>query len=116
MAIESDHEEINLNDEQKFVVEDEDIKFLSVQAGPGSGKTRVLVEKVKHMVNTLKVEAETFLIITFAEKAAEEFVEKLFGGEYEDEECDCDCDDCCSHSDASDETEEKEEMRNPFLK
>ncbi len=50
------------------------------------------------------------------EKAAEEFVEKLFGGECEDEECDCNCDDCCGHSDASDETEEKEEMRNPFLK
>ena len=47
MAIESDHEEINLNEEQEFVVEYEGDKFLSVQAGPGSGKTRVLVEKVK---------------------------------------------------------------------
>ena len=50
MAIESDHEEINLNKEQEFVVEYEGDKFLSVQAGPGSGKTRVLVEKVKYMV------------------------------------------------------------------
>ena len=56
---------IVLNDEQKAIVEYEDDKFLSVQAGPGSGKTRVLVEKVKHMVNTLNVEPETFLIITF---------------------------------------------------
>ena len=38
MAIESDHEEINLNDEQKYVVEYEGDKFLSVQAGPGSGR------------------------------------------------------------------------------
>lgn len=54
------------------------------------------------------------------EKVTEEFVEKLFKGECEDEECDCNCDcncdDCCGHSNASDETEEKEEMRNPFLK
>lgn len=81
MAIESDHEEINLNDEQKAVVEDEDIKFLSVQAGPGSGKTRVLVEKVKYMVNKLGVKPETFLIITFADKAAEELRDRLIEGE-----------------------------------
>ena len=81
MAIESDHEEINLNDDQKVVVFDEDYKFLSVQAGPGSGKTRVLVEKVKYMVNTLGVKPETFLIITFAEKAAEELRDRLIEGE-----------------------------------
>ena len=74
MAIESDHEEINLNKEQEFVVEYEGDKFLSVQAGPGSGKTRVLVEKVKYMVKEKEnpEDPESFLIITFTEKAAEE--------------------------------------------
>ena len=71
MAIESDHEEINLNKEQEFVVEYEGDKFLSVQAGPGSGKTRVLVEKVKYMVKEKEnpEDPESFLIITFTEKA-----------------------------------------------
>ena len=40
---------IELNDEQDYIVKYEGDKFLSVQAGPGSGKTRVVVEKVKHM-------------------------------------------------------------------
>ena len=73
MAIESDHEEINLNEEQEFVVKYEGDKFLSVQAGPGSGKTRVLVEKVKYMVKDKEnpEDPEYFLIITFTEKAAE---------------------------------------------
>ena len=81
MAVESDHEEINLNEDQKVVVYDEDYKFLSVQAGPGSGKTRVLVEKVKYMVNVLDVKPETFLIITFTDNAAEELRDRLIEGE-----------------------------------
>lgn len=83
MAIESDHEEINLNDDQKFVVEYEGDKFLSVQAGPGSGKTRVLVEKVKYMVKEKEnpEDPESFLIITFTEKAAEELRDRLIDGD-----------------------------------
>ena len=83
MAIESDHEEINLNDEQKYVVEYEGDKFLSVQAGPGSGKTRVLVEKVKYMVKEKEnpEDPKSFLIITFTEKAAEELRDRLIDGD-----------------------------------
>ena len=83
MAIESDHEEINLNKEQEFVVEYEGDKFLSVQAGPGSGKTRVLVEKVKYMVKEKEnpEDPESFLIITFTEKAAEELRDRLIDGD-----------------------------------
>lgn len=83
MAIESDHEGINLNDEQKFVVEYEGDKYLSVQAGPGSGKTRVLVEKVKYMVKEKEnpEDPNSFLIITFTEKAAEELRDRLIDGD-----------------------------------
>ena len=83
MAIESDHEEINLNEEQEFVVKYEGDKFLSVQAGPGSGKTRVLVEKVKYMVKDKEnpEDPESFLIITFTEKAAEELRDRLIEGD-----------------------------------
>ena len=38
---------IILNEEQSKIVQYEGDKFLSVQAGPGSGKTRVVVEKSK---------------------------------------------------------------------
>ena len=81
MAIESDHEEINLNEEQEYVVKYDGDKFLSIQAGPGSGKTRVLVEKVKYMVNEKNKDPESFLIITFTEKAAEELRDRLIEGD-----------------------------------
>ena len=70
-----------LNDEQKTIVEYKGDKFLSVQAGPGSGKTRVIVEKVKYMVKELKIRPESFLIITFSNKAAEELQDRLIEGE-----------------------------------
>ena len=72
---------IELNDEQKTIVEYGGDKFLSVQAGPGSGKTRVIVEKVKYMVKELGVKPESFLIITFSTKAADELKDRLIEGE-----------------------------------
>ena len=72
---------IELNDEQDYIVKYKGDKFLSVQAGPGSGKTRVVVEKVKHMVNDLGVDPESFLIITFSTKAAEELQDRLIEGD-----------------------------------
>jgi len=72
---------IELNDEQKRIVQYGGDKFLSVQAGPGSGKTRVIVEKVKYMVKELDIEPESFLIITFSKKAATELKDRLIEGE-----------------------------------
>ena len=72
---------IELNDEQKTIVEYNGEKFLSVQAGPGSGKTRVIVEKVKYMVKKLGINPESFLIITFSNKAAEELQDRLIEGD-----------------------------------
>lgn len=71
---------IELNEEQEYIVKYKGDKFLSVQAGPGSGKTRVIVEKVKHMFNE-GVKPESFLIITFSIKAAEELQDRLIEGE-----------------------------------
>ena len=72
---------IELNEEQEYIVKYNGDKFLSVQAGPGSGKTRVIVEKVKHMVKNQKADPESFLIITFSTKAAEELQDRLIEGE-----------------------------------
>lgn len=72
---------INLNNEQRKIVEYPGDKFLSVQASPGSGKTRVLIEKVKYMLeNFEEVTPESFLIITFSTDAAEELKERLIDG------------------------------------
>ena len=63
------------NDDQKDV-----LKFgkgnLLVEAGPGSGKTTVIVEKIKKLVDE-GVDPETFLVITFTRKAAENLQMKL---------------------------------------
>lgn len=72
---------INLNDEQEEIVKYNGDKFLSVESGPGVGKTRVLIEKVNYMVNELGVDPESLLIITFSIKAAEELRERLSEGD-----------------------------------
>ena len=49
---------------------------LLVEAGPGSGKTTVIIERIKHLIN-IGVEPESFLVITFTRKAAENLRNKL---------------------------------------
>ena len=72
---------IDLNEEQENVVTYCGDKFLSVEAGPGAGKTRILIEKVNYMVNELGVNPESLLIITFSTKAADELRERLSEGD-----------------------------------
>lgn len=55
---------------------------LLVEAGPGSGKTTVLVERIKHLIKTRQeegedVDPESFLVITFTIKAADNLKYKL---------------------------------------
>ena len=49
---------------------------LLVEAGPGSGKTTVIVERIKRLIDE-DVEPESFLVITFTRKAAENLKVKL---------------------------------------
>ena len=67
--------EFNPNEEQRDV-----IKFgkgnLLVEAGPGSGKTTVIVERIKYLLDH-DVEPESFLVITFTRKAADNLQRKL---------------------------------------
>lgn len=48
-----------------------------VMAGPGSGKTRVLVERFAWLVDERKVQPSTILAFTFTEKAANEIRKRL---------------------------------------
>lgn len=68
---------IQLNKEQEKAVTYDNKKPLLIEAGPGSGKTRVLIERVKFLINTKQVPPESLLIITFTKKAAEELKERL---------------------------------------
>ena len=66
---------IELDDYQKEIVDYSGEKFLCVEAGPGAGKTRVIIERVKRLLENAP--PESFLVITFTIKAAEELKERL---------------------------------------
>lgn len=66
-----------LNENQQKVVEYNENKPLLVEAGPGSGKTRVIIERVKFLINELKVNPSSLLVITFTRKAANELKDRL---------------------------------------
>ncbi|MDF2427978.1 MAG: ATP-dependent helicase, partial [Nitrosopumilus sp.] len=67
----------DLNAEQKKAVEHSGSPLL-VLAGPGSGKTKVITERVIHLVNQ-GIKPTEILCLTFSEKAAEEMKERLEG-------------------------------------
>jgi DNA helicase II / ATP-dependent DNA helicase PcrA len=63
----------HLNDNQKrAVTHDPADGALLVIAGPGSGKTRVIVDRVKYLVSHYQVKPSQILCLTFSDKAAEE--------------------------------------------
>ncbi|WP_219117040.1 UvrD-helicase domain-containing protein [Janthinobacterium sp. UMAB-56] len=52
-------------------------RYVNVVAGPGTGKTTTLVQRVKHLVDTEGVSPSKILVLTFTNKAAFELVERL---------------------------------------
>ncbi len=50
-----------------------------ILAGAGSGKTRVLIHKVMHLITDEKINPEQILMITFTNKAAEEMKKRIKG-------------------------------------
>src|SRR6266852_1202098 len=52
-------------------------KHLSVTAGPGAGKTFVLVERYLEILRTQKVSVENIVAITFTNRAANEMRERV---------------------------------------
>jgi ATP-dependent helicase/nuclease subunit A len=53
-------------------------RHLSVTAGPGSGKTTVLVERYLEILRTQKVSVDNIVAITFTIRAANEMRERVF--------------------------------------
>lgn len=66
----------NLNLNQKKAVETTEGPLLII-AGPGSGKTFTLVERVSHLISKKNIKPENILIGTFTEKAAKELITRI---------------------------------------
>lgn len=63
-------------DEKQLEIVNSTEKNIIVEAGGGSGKTRVLIERIKKLLND-NVPAENIVAITFTNMAAEEMKERL---------------------------------------
>lgn len=62
---------------QKDIIDDAESQYISVVAGPGSGKTKVLVHKLASLLILENVKADKLLMLTFSRSAATEFKERL---------------------------------------
>lgn len=67
--------EKDFNDKQQEVI-DYGMGTLLVEAGPGSGKTTVIVARIEELIKR-GIDSESFLVITFTRKAAENLKLKL---------------------------------------
>jgi ATP-dependent DNA helicase RecQ len=67
----------DLSPDQFAVINDNKSKAILVAAGPGSGKTRVLVHKVASLVTLEDVKPEQFLMLTYSRAAALEMRERV---------------------------------------
>src|SRR5262249_41027964 len=65
-----------LKPEQKIAARALD-RHISVTAGPGSGKTTVLVERYLEILRTQKVSVDNIVAITFTNRAANEMGERV---------------------------------------
>ena len=66
-----------LSNRQWEIIDDKESKYIVVAAGPGSGKTRVLVHKLASLLLLEDVKHEQLLMLTFSRAAATEFKKRL---------------------------------------
>ena len=68
-----------LSKTQMEIISDKESRCIVVAAGPGSGKTRVLVHKLASLLLLEDVKHEQLLMLTFSRAAATEFKSRLMG-------------------------------------
>ncbi len=66
-----------LSPAQLKIINDRKSKYIVVAAGPGSGKTRILVHKLASLVLMEDVKSDQMLMVTFSRSAATEFKKRL---------------------------------------
>lgn len=67
---------MKLNEQQQLAVTELDVS-MSISAGAGSGKTRVLVERFRALVESGRAGIDEILTVTFTRKAAHELIERV---------------------------------------
>lgn len=67
----------NLSAKQTEIINDDDSKGIVVAAGPGSGKTMILVHKLASLMLLEDVKHEQLLMLTFSRASAMEFKQRL---------------------------------------
>ncbi|KAH3900675.1 uncharacterized protein SCODWIG_00922 [Saccharomycodes ludwigii] len=70
----------DLNESQRLAVEFDPDGVLQVIAGPGTGKTKVLISRVLYLLIIKEINPESIIITTFSNKAKEEILERLHNG------------------------------------
>lgn len=75
--LEENKKKIKLDEDQIAAVRYNGNKPLVINAGPGSGKTRVIIERVVYLVEKCDINPSTILVITFTRKATQELRERL---------------------------------------
>ena len=68
---------LEMSEEQKEIINDKQSKAMMILAGPGSGKTKVLVHKIASLILTEDIKPEQFMMLTFSRTAAGEFRSRL---------------------------------------
>ena len=66
-----------LSSEQEDIIQADPSERIFVNAGPGTGKTYTLIEKINYMVQWQGVEAETIQVLCFTNAAVEEIKNRL---------------------------------------
>lgn len=66
-----------LSPTQLKIIKDNESRYIVVAAGPGSGKTKILVHKLASLLLMEDVKHEQLLMITFSKAAATEFKKRL---------------------------------------
>lgn len=67
----------SLSQKQREIIDDKNSQYIVVAAGPGSGKTKVLVHKLASLLLMEDVKHDQLLMVTFSRAAASEFKKRL---------------------------------------